>query len=408
MPFAIPDTLKNEYEEYLTLLPLRKFAKTHKEAKIPVSKGRPVLIQGIEDFANTNPANLEIVESWIDDSVCCGKKDVYLRDLADDSIDKLRDNTYLEEKFSEKIKTHRHISGNTYNESLTVCNYRHIDSSAGTVLRVILCKMINTFDREGYECSRLYPIIANIYIDRNLIEIRVKPKANIFLYRELNRNHEDDEQHISTSSEKQATEALGSLCEWLEIKIETNVFRLNEMNKRRIYHLLESCIDIPDEIETVLDNCSDEFSRILSYFTQHIKSLTDADSAAFIDDIRTIFEKYIAITRTDFSIFIQNKRMYPVRLIASDADTSKVDQTSAGKKPLQSRPIFYNNKSMIYNNKRCDGIQFYVKKDENISASQDYFLTVKSMKGYCILSWNLYIDEDEVDYVLLRIIDLYG
>ena len=69
MPFAIPDTLKNEYEEYLTLLPLRKFAKTHKEAKIPLSKGRPVLIQGIEDFANTNPVNLEIVESWIDASV---------------------------------------------------------------------------------------------------------------------------------------------------------------------------------------------------------------------------------------------------------------------------------------------------------------------------------------------------
>lgn len=407
MPFAIPDTLKNEYEEYLTLLPLRKFAKTHKEAKIPVSKGRPVLIQGIEDFANTNPVNLEIVESWIDNSVCCGKKDVYLRDLTDDSIDKLRDNTYLEEKFSEKIKTHRHISGNTYNESLTVCNYRHIDSSAGTVLRVILCKMINTFDQEGYECSRLYPIITNIYIDRNLIEIRVKPKANIFLYRELNRDHEEDEQHISTSSEKEAIAALESLCEWLEIKIETNVFRLNEINKRRIYHLLESCIDIPGEIETVLDNCSDEFSRILSYFTQHVKSLTDADSAAFIDDIRTVFEKYIAITRTDFSIFIQNKRMYPVRLIASDADTSKVDQTSAGKKPLQSRPIFYNNKSMIYNNKRCDGIQFYVKKDENISASQDYFLTVKSIKGYCKLSWNMYIDEDEVDYVLLRIIDLY-
>ena len=62
---------------------------------------------------------------------------------------------------------------------------------------------------------------------------------------------------------------------------------------------------------------------------------------------------------------------------------------------------------MIYNNKRCDGIQFYVKKDENISTSQDYFLTVKSMKGYCNLSWNMYIDEDEVDYVLLRIIDLY-
>lgn len=406
MPFAIPDTLKNEYEEYLTLLPLRKFAKTHKEAKIPLSKGRPVLIQGIEDFANTNPVNLEIVESWIDASVCCGKKDVYLKDLTDDPIDKLRDNTYLEEKFFGKIKTHRHISGNTYNESLAVCNYRHIDSPAGTVLRIILCKMINTFDPEGYECSRLYPVIANIYIDRKIIEIRVKPKANMFLYRNLSKDNAEDV-HISTTSEKVATAALESLCEWLEIKIETNVFRLNEINKRRIYHLLESCIDIPDEIETSLDSCRDEFSRILSYFMQHVKSLTDADSSAFIDDIKTVFEKYIATTRTDFSIFIQNKRMYPVRLIASDADTSKVDQTSAGKKPLQSRPIFYNNKSMIYNNKRCDGIQFYVKKDENISTSQDYFLTVKSMKGYCNLSWNMYIDEDEVDYVLLRIIDLY-
>lgn len=406
MPFAIPDTLKNEYEEYLTLLPLRKFAKTHKEAKIPLSKGRPVLIQGIEDFANTNPVNLEIVESWIDASVCCGKKDVYLRDLTDDPIDKLRDNTYLEEKFSRKIKTHRHISGNTYNEALSICNYYYLDSRAGTVLRIILCKMINTFDPEGYECSRLYPVIANIYIDRKIIEIRVKPKANMFLYRNLSKDNAEDS-HISTTSEKVATAALESLCEWLEIKIETNMFRLNEMNKRRIYHLLESCIDIPDEIENALDNCSDEFSRILSYFMQHVKSLTDADSSAFIDDIKTVFEKYIATTRTDFSIFIQNKRMYPVRLIASDADTSKVDQTSAGKKPLQSRPIFYNNKSMIYNNKRCDGIQFYVKKDENISASQDYFLTVKSIKGYCNLSWNMYIDEDEVDYVLLRIIDLY-
>ena len=97
--------------------------------------------------------------------------------------------------------------------------------------------------------------------------------------------------------------------------------------------------------------------------------------------------------------------MYPVRLIASDEDTSKVDQTSAGKAPLQSKTIFYNNKSMIFKNKKCDGIMFSVEKEENNTKRNRFCVKILEKKGYCVIAWSEYLKEDDINYVLHAVVN---
>lgn len=406
MAFEIPDTFRSESEDYITFVPLRKFAEEHKEAKIRVSKGRDNFIKEIEEFANTNAENLEKVEAWLDDSVCFGRKEVYLHEIENDNgvLEKLRSEDYIEKCLSGKIKTHRHISGNTYGKNMEVCNYCVLDSEVGKVLRILACKMINTFDVHGHDVSRLYPIVITIYLEKKMIEIRVKSKAYMFEYENLATSANIN--HAGITAEKVAINAMDDIVEWLGINVKTNAYKLSDRVKGRIYKLMIGCIDTPTEILDALDRSSGKIIEITEYFKKNICELNENETKYFIDDLKTVFEKYMAITRKDTSIFTKSKKMYPVRLVASDTDTSKVDQTAAGKKPLQSRPIFYNNKSMICSNEKCDGIQFIVRKEVQKRDSDSYFFKIVAKKGFCIVSWNEYLKEDDVNYVLFKIINL--
>ena len=97
--------------------------------------------------------------------------------------------------------------------------------------------------------------------------------------------------------------------------------------------------------------------------------------------------------------------MYPIRLVASDEDTSKVDQTSAGKEPLQAKTIFFNNKAMIFKNRKCDGIMFSVEKEGDNTKKNRFCVKIVEKKGYCVIAWSEYLKEDDINYVLHTVID---
>lgn len=406
--FTIPDTFKCEFEDYLTLVPLREFAKEHRKDGIHSSKGRKQILDEIECYANQSKINLEVVESWLDKSICFGRKESYLFQVVieEEHIKNLSKKEYIENCFKGKcLKRHRHVSGNKYDKNLSICNFNFSMQKVGKVLTIIACKMINTYDNDGCDVSRLYPIIINVYLEKSIMEVRVKPKAHMFEYEDA-RNRKNAFTHKTTTAEKEAVAVANKMAELVGIEIVKSIYSVQEAFKSKIYILLKSCTVVPENIVKQLEANRKYIEDIGTYYSDNVCKLSEDELNCFETDIYNVFEKYLSITQTDTTLFTEGKKMYPVRLAASDADTSKVDQTSAEKKPLQSRSIFFNNKSMIFGNEKCDGIQFLVKKDVSGQGEENFYYKIAAKKNYCVLSWTEYLKEDEINDVLYAIINL--
>lgn len=404
--FVIPDTFKSEYEDYLTLVPIRKFIDSNPNSHIKKSESRPELLQRIEEYANIDVDKQECVEEWIDDSIIAGRKEVYIKELEKNQVlfRWLKDKKYIERCFEQNIKEHRHICGNSYTSDFEVCKYIVEEGSLGYTIKIILCKMIYSFDSKEEKTSQWYPVIVSMYLDRGYVEARVKQKTHMFRYERV---QEIDEMPALTplTPENEAKEAIRFTCSLLGLQLSRNYMQATERIKGKIYNLLENSIGTPEEIKNVIIDNEEKIDEFALYYSDNIFYLPEQLLKEFKDDIRIIFEKYMSISRVDTEIFIRNKRMYPIRLVASDEDTSKVDQISAEKAPLQAKPMFFNNKSMIFKNRKCDGIMFSVEKENNNTKHNRFCVKIIEKKGYCVVSWPEYLKEDDIKYVLHTIIE---
>lgn len=146
--FVIPDTFRSEYEDYLTLIPIKKFIEDNPEAHIKKSDSRPELLRQIEEYANIDEAKREAVEEWVDNSIIAGRKEIYIKEVEKNEIlfKWLKNVSNLEQCFGQNIKEHRHVCGNNYGSEFEACKYFIESGSLGHVIRVILCKMIYSFD----------------------------------------------------------------------------------------------------------------------------------------------------------------------------------------------------------------------------------------------------------------------
>ena len=404
--FVIPDTFKSEYEDYLTLIPIKKFIEDNPEAHIKKSDSRPELLRRIEEYANIDEAKRESVEEWVDNSIIAGRKEIYIKEVEKNEIlfKWLKNVSNLEQCFGQNIKEHRHVCGNSYGSEFEACKCFIENGSLGHVIRVILCKMIYSFDSKEEKTAQWYPVVVSVYLDKGFVEARVKQKTHMFKYENV---LEIDEMPALTSltPESTAKEAIMFVCSILGIRLLKNYFQATENIKGKIYNLLERSIGTPEEIEQIISDSEEKINELAVYYRNNIFYLSDQVLGEFKNDIKIIFEKYMSISREDTSIFIRDKRMYPIRLVASDEDTSKVDQTSAEKGPLQAKPIFFNNKSMIFKNKKCDGIMFSVEKEKNNTKRNRFCVRIIEKKGYCVISWFEYLKEDDINYVLRTIIE---
>lgn len=108
-------------------------------------------------------------------------------------------------------------------------------------------------------------------------------------------------------------------------------------------------------------------------------------------DIRNLVEKYISISKKDKSIFTKGKTAYPVKMVATDEEDSVLKQASALEEPLQSKAIFFDNKRMLQNNKKCDGIVFsFVKK----SNGEKFLARIEIDNRGCMIKLYEYVEED--------------
>lgn len=124
-------------------------------------------------------------------------------------------------------------------------------------------------------------------------------------------------------------------------------------------------------------------------------------------DIKNLAEKYLSITWSDKNIFIKDREAYPTRLSATDEEESKIDQSAATiDDPLQSKEVFFDNKRMLQNQKRCEGLTLIWKRRDRTYYSDPAFPVRFSEKGgTCTLSFKKYVAEEDIQHVLFAIIN---
>lgn len=400
--FSWNDTFKSESTQYFTILPLRKFAKEHKNKYLKTNAGRLELLSAIEKFANESEANEEIVLDWIDTSMKEGRREVYIQRYDDNPFifSNLISDKYVEEKLTPEILniTNQHIIGNTYTEDFKLIKFEIQNNSLGRVISLYMCKMIYCSENsETKTAAQIYPAVVDVLVNQGCLVSRVKTKSNMYKYRQ-------DTHDITilerTTIEKQAISLLKKCCTYLQINIgeaNTDIF------KTRLFNLLDDCTHTPEEIVNLMKEKTNDIEQISKIIIEDICMLDDSFMRDVEWDLSNMVEKYLSMTYPDQRIFTKNRIAYPIKLDATDQQASRVQQTAGFAQPLQSKDIFFDNKKMLQKNRKCESVKFSYERNDPVYCHNRYDVQITVKPRLCIVKFFEYTVEEDIENVLCSI-----
>lgn len=394
----------NNNENYLTIPSIRKFAENIPELKLGSLYEKSGMLAEIEKYMNQSPQNQEKVYDWLD-SVCHeGIQDIHLTyaevdttvGLAMNNINSA--NNFIKNFISKNSSPH--ISLNTYDKNFKLINAYCEDSEFGNRAVFVLCKKITIYDKaQKYQRDIDYPLIAEYYIDSCWLLLKAKSRSNMYIYTGKLLTLDTAE---STTYEKQVKEAKKILKSIL--KFDESSSQAEEKLKNKLFELLDQYTNTPKEIEDVLLKQTNNINKI----AQYIKDLCNTQNILYKDindDVRNLFEKYLSIVWSDKSIFTKDREAYPIKLNATDDEASKVEQVAGLSQPLQTKAVFFDNKKMLYKNKKCDNIYLKWKRLNNKYFGQDFSVSLSvGNNGACIVKFREYVIQEDIENVLSKII----
>lgn len=400
MTFEISDTYKDAQESYITIPVLKKLLKMK---KIPIMGTREELLLELEKYANQSKENLEDVQEWLDSTLKEGIKEILIKPV---SLKEKEKEFLMSEKF-EKIledliadKANRHLSAHRYWAESQLFRYDIIRSENLRMVSFYFGKLL--FTKTGNkDIGRAvqYPIFVDIYIDLGLVVARAKSKKGMYEYKDENFNFDTAN---STTVEKELKKAIDNSLEIAQIKSrDSDIKRLKE----KLYYMLATYTETPKEIVEMIDNKKDEIQQLVEMFMENICSLGDKYLNDVSFDLKNLVEKYLSISYPDKDIFTLNRDAYPLRILAKDAEESKIDEAAAAAKPLQSREIFFDNKKMLQKNKACDGIVFNFLRKDPTYFTKNFRIKISIEGEYCCLGFREYTMEEDINNVLFSLIN---
>lgn len=402
--FTIPSSYRNNYENYITLPVIKKFISANHICNL--SQSREALLIEIEKYADANKENEEEVLNWLDDVLQEGIKEVYLRIFEmEQGIKTLMNSVktaqnHLDTYVSNGVSGH--ICGNSYEKDFKLIKATAHESEFGMKLIFLFCKKMITYDKNTNFSQVIdYPVIAEYYVDSNWLLVKAKPKSNLYEYME---NFTIDK-GASTNSEKQIMEIENKITGILGF-ISSDWRLVESTLKTKVFELLSRFSDTPASIKEILDEHEDMVKKISTL----IQTAANAPSRQIInveEDIRNILEKYISINWKNKDDFKTDREAFPVKLIATDDEESKVEQESKSREALQTKEIFFDNKKRLYTNKKCDGVEFeWARKNKGYFDSDHFNVSFVVKKGKCIIKFREYTEMEDIRNVLFSIIGI--
>lgn len=401
--FEIPVTFADENESYITMPALKRFAKERKRDDLKTTFDREMLIRNIQDYANQSPKNLEDVKKWIDGVLKEGIKDIQIKYLQLELIDteRLNNDDALIKILNESLinPANQHFCGNAYVKKLKLVRYELHSCDYGRVISIFLSKLIHTYDKKIVK-QIIYPICIDIYVDHNIILARGKSKSNMY---ELMESGFVFEEARTTNVEKESKEAITWVTNILSISIKPK-HEVYDIFRSKLYNVLDKYTKTPIQIRELMDAKKDEIKDLTLNVMGKICNLTDKYLNDVNSDIENMIEKYFSINYPDKNIFTQDRDAYPLKIVATDEEDSKVEQTAAFEEPLQSKAVFFDNKKMMQKSKLCDGVWFrYFRQDSTYCTKQ--FNVKVLVKNDLILKFTEFTMEEDIVHVLFSLIN---
>lgn len=385
----IPDCWANETENYITNPVLVDFCINN---EIKTQYTRMDLLKSINEFAQVNNENKTKVENWLEVVLKQGMKNILFRKI---EFEINPDYSILQQTFDD-CRNRKLYSNITKGNELNLQNMKIVNNKIEFVFTIFLIE-----EKRDVKRRIIYPIFVDIDLDRKIIFGRAKSKTNIFTVDSEN----IDEIGHSTSTDNLIIQAVEYIEKSLNAK-KIDKEEYIESVKKSIYNILEKYTFTPKVIENQIERM-DEY--INSFITTTLNMLKINDPINFIkakEDMKIFIEKYISINVEDKDIFITDREAYPYKLIATDSEMTKVEETTTSYEPLQCKEKFFDNKKSIKYEGTCDGIFLvYARKQKGNFSSNTFRAKISVKRKFCCVRFEAYVIEEDINNVLSNIIN---
>ncbi len=400
--FKIINSFRNENEGYIVVPSLRKFMK-RQNISMTSTYDRDKLLESIEEYASVDNLKEEIVLCWLDDILKEGTKDVnifnyeiderYLAILNDDKqlLKYLEDDLFKGESF--------HLNDGGFDCELKLLTYKvSISEKDGRIISLYFGRKVYISEKENGRVVH-YPVFADIYVQQQMIVVRAKPKVNMYEYKEQDFKFEEAKK---LSAEGMIQETAKFVYEKFELE---GLKDSKDILKEKLYLMLNLYTQTPEEIVNLMIQQEGTIAAHVENVLQSCKLNKAIYEKDVSFDVMNMFEKYFSINYPDKSIFTQNRIAYPLRIIATDDEESKVDQIAGAEEPLQSKAIFFDNKKMLQKTKSCEGIVFKYKRQEPLYFGKEFLIKIQVKKDSCYMKFTQYTAEEDIINVIFSLIN---
>lgn len=389
----LSEQLTKENEDILTIPAIRKFAKQNKIRKVS-EFDRPELLQELENFGKLNNKNEIILKEWFEDVVSEGIKTLYI--VKSENIK----TNYQKIKTSGKLDSYitnnaDYVSNVQANKALTLYKIKEYSSILGEIVRFSFVKKVCFQNKINDKLSVIkIPIQIVFLLKYNTILMQFKSKSGLYQFEE-----KQEDVHEPITDDKLAIECLNFLIKDLKLDINNC-----NTNKNTLYNLLTKYTQTPYPIKNRLNVLSNKILDISEDIRVNLCNVSEINKQDLLWDVTNIVEKYISINTQDKTIFINDREAYPIKLISSDEEDSRVEQCSGNIEPLQTKSIFFDNKKMLQKSKQCDGIILKYHRLDNTYFNNEIDVHIKVKPKYMIVKFTRYTMQEDMENVLNSII----
>lgn len=400
----IKDSLKRESNKYLVVPKMLKFCRKNKLE----GNFRYQYIESIEKFAEESEENLEEVNKWLDEAVMEGIKYIYIGKIEFVKDDFWYKSELFWKDFMNKfnIKSNVHINDCESYDELTYGGI-NITIENKNVQKVNLIISLMTADAtKSYEHPYIegYPIFVEIDIDKKNIVARLKSKSKLFRVKDDNKIKVIDIDR-KIGFDKLAYQVVKKISSDVGFNIMDNR-EFHEIIKSSYYKILDEITKTPDEIVHIINKCEQLNSNYIDDIIKETTIDEEVYRGKMKEDLNMLLEKFISISYPNKDIF-KGAYAFPIKLIATDSEDTKVEETSSNLQPLQTKAAFYDHKRIIQTEKKCDGMKLVVNRNDTKYYGRYPFIVkcdFVSIKGLGRIRFDEYVEEVDIQNVLSRVI----
>ena len=248
-----------------------------------------------------------------------------------------------------------------------------------------------------------YPVFVDYYYEQGWLIIRYKSRSGLYPIMPDETPIEELLKH-SLSVSREIKQVFDQVTKILQLG-SLDIHAASAVMQTKFFELLDKYTHTPTEILQILNENEANIKELRNMLIR-LCNLPVSYQSKVEKDLRTTVEKYLSITWPDKRIFIKDREAYPTRLTTTDEEESRIDQSAATEDdPLQSKEVFFDNKRMLYNQRRCEGLTLMWRRKDRKYYGEFFPVRFSEKGGTCTLSFKKYVAEEDILHVLFAIIN---